>query len=83
MGLFQAGVNVERYLAKTTHHASSSKAFFAGVNVDCLLDHAGWVNISSFIMHYNLPIEKANLSKLPASVKSQFALSSNGKPFLA
>ena len=58
-GLFQAGIDVDKYSAKTTHHASSSKAYFAGVNVDFLLKRAGWVNVSSFVLHYNLPIEQS------------------------
>ena len=59
-GLFQAGIDVDKYSAKTTHHANSSKAYFAGVNVDFLLKRAGWVNISSFVLHYNLPIEQSS-----------------------
>ena len=56
-GLFQAGIDVTKYSARTTRHASSSKAVFAGVNVDSVLARAGWCNLSSFVVHYNLPIE--------------------------
>ena len=57
-GLFQAGIDVTKYSARTTRHASSSRAVFAGVNVDSVLQCAGWYNISSFVTHYNLPIEQ-------------------------
>ena len=45
-----------RYTAKSTRHAASSKAYFVGVSVDLVMSRAGWTNVSSFVMHYNLPI---------------------------
>ena len=54
--LFQAGIDVNRYSAKTTRHASSSKAYFVGVSLDTVMNRAGWQNVSSFVIHYNLLI---------------------------
>ena len=55
-GLFQSGIDVEKYSASSTRHASSSKAYLVGVSVDAVMKRAGWINISSFVMHYNLPV---------------------------
>ena len=55
-GLYQAGIDIEKYSASSTRHASSSKAYLVGVSVDAVMKRAGWLNISSFVMHYNLPI---------------------------
>ena len=55
-GLSDAGVDVSKYTAKTTRHASSSKAYFAGVSIDTVMLRAGWNNVSSFVTHYNLPV---------------------------
>ena len=57
--LSDAGVNILKYAAPSTRHASSSKAYFAGVSVDTVMLRAGWINISSFVTHYNLPIIKS------------------------
>ena len=63
--LSSAGVDVSIYSAKTTHHASSSKAYYAGVSVDLVMQLAGWMNISSFVMHYNLPIKDFSRDDFP------------------
>ena len=55
-GLDQAGIDISRYSATSTHHASSSKAFYVSVSVDDIMKRAGWYNVSSFVLHYNLPI---------------------------
>ena len=71
-----AGVDISIYSAKTTCHASSSKAYFAGISVDLVMRRAGWKNISSFVMHYNLPIkdidsDDASPTTSPAPVVSR------------
>ena len=55
-GLLDAGVDISKYTAKTTHHVSSSKAFFAGVSIDTVMLCTGWSNVSLFVTHYNLPV---------------------------
>ena len=72
--LAASGIDIYRYSAKSTHHASSSKAFYAGVNLQSLLDRAGWVNLSSFVTHYNLPILSS-----PAVAKSTFQIGNSGR----
>ena len=62
-GLHQAGIDVQKYSASSTRHASSSKAFFVGVAVDDVMRRAGWTNVSSFILHYNLPITQDDAVK--------------------
>ena len=54
--LDQAGIDVNKYCASSTRHASSSKAYFVGVSVDEVMRRAGWAQVSSFVLHYNLPI---------------------------
>ena len=76
-GLVQAGIDVDKWGASSTRHASWSKAYHAGVNVDLLLKCAGWVNLSTFILHYNLPVVQQNASKL-SSLTS--AVHSSHKP---
>ena len=61
-GLDQAGIDISKYSATSTHHASSSKAFFVGVSVDDVMKRAGWHNVSSFVSHYNLPISGSGQS---------------------
>ena len=56
--LDQAGIDVNKYSAHSTRHASSSKAFFVGVSVDEVMSRAGWTCVSSFVSHYNLPINQ-------------------------
>ena len=57
-GLANADVDVEKYAAGCIRHASSSKAYYAGVSIDTVLLRAGWTQMSSFVTHYNLPIQK-------------------------
>ena len=62
-GLHQSGVYVQKYSASSTRHASSSKAFFVGVAVDEVMRRAGWSCVSSFVLHYNLPINQEQAVK--------------------
>ena len=55
--LSDAGISIDNYSSTSTRHASSSKAFCAGINVDLVMRRAGWLNLSSFVLHYNLPIK--------------------------
>ena len=54
--LVHADINIEANEARTTRHASSSKAYYAGVNIFIIMQQAGWSSMTSFVMHYNLPI---------------------------
>ena len=60
--LTDAGIDISKYAASTTRHASSSKAYYAGINIDAVMLRAGWTNVSSFITHYNLPIVQTSSS---------------------
>ena len=66
-GLFDAGVDINKYAAKTTHHAASSKAFFAGVSIDTVMLRARWTNVYSFVIHYNLPVVSKDRAKQEAA----------------
>ena len=61
--LVRADININAYGARTTRHASSSKAYYAGVTVDNIMKRAGWSTVTSFIMHYNLPIRQQETYK--------------------
>ena len=54
--LQRSGINMSQFTSYSTRHASSSKAYFAGVNIDLIVKRAGWATVSCFIAHYNLPI---------------------------
>ena len=71
-----AGINISKYTSNTTRHASSSKAYYAGVNVDQVMLRAGWTNVSSFVTHYNLPI--ATIQK-PANIAARQAITHMSK----
>ena len=62
--LSDAGIDICTYSSRSTRHASSSKAFCAGINVDLVMRRAGWINVSSFVLHYNLPIKESKDSNL-------------------
>ena len=68
--LNDAGIDITKYAPRTTCHALSSKAYFAGVNVDQVMLRAGWTNISSFVTHYNLPIINKNSDASAAARKT-------------
>ena len=60
--LNDAGIDVMKYTVSSTRHASSSKAYYAGVSVDAVMLRAGWTNVSSFVTHYHLPVISADRS---------------------
>ena len=62
--LSEAGIDLDNYTASLTRHASSSKAYFKGVSVQSVMRRARWVNISTFVMHYNLPIAMEKNQKI-------------------
>ena len=75
--LFDAGIDISKYAAKTTRHAASLKAFFAGVSIDTVMLRAGWNNASSFVIHYNLPVvckERAKREAATYLVQSPVAI---------
>ena len=75
--LFDAGIDISKYAAKTTRHAASLKTFFAGVSIDTVMLRAGWNNASSFVIHYNLPVvckERAKREAATYLVQSPVAI---------
>ena len=78
-GLDDSGVDVNKYSAKTMRHVSSSKAYYAGVNVDQVMLHAGWTNVSSFVSHYNLPIMSSAKTICEQSRKNYMVMAAREK----
>ena len=60
--LFRAGIDVTRFTPSTTRHVASSNAYMAGISLSDILRRAGWVEPSSFICHYNLPVISSEIS---------------------
>ena len=84
--LSDAGINIHKYAAKTTRHAASLKAFFAGVSIDTVMLRAGWKNPSSFVIHYNLPVvckERAKHEAATYPVQSPIAIAKLSKSRLS
>lgn len=56
--LAESGVDVEKFSAHSTRHASTSTALAAGLSVDVIRKTAGWTSTSTaFARFYNRPIE--------------------------
>lgn len=60
--LAEAGVDTSIYKSHSFRHASTSKAFESGVNVDVIYSSAGWTNTSSvFAKFYKCKIDERTL----------------------
>ncbi|CAG7815596.1 unnamed protein product [Allacma fusca] len=58
LGLKLCGIDVTKFKAHSYRHASTSKVFSKGINVDIILSCAGWrANSGVFAKFYNRPIE--------------------------
>lgn len=53
-----AGIDATKYSAHSTRAASVSPAIRASVNLDEILQTAGWSSECCFARHYNKPVDK-------------------------
>ena len=56
----QAEIDTSQYTPYSTRHASSSGAYQKGMPLDEVLQLGCWKNPSTFMRHYNLPIDKTS-----------------------
>lgn len=55
--LFDSGLDVSKFTAHSTRHASTSKAFEGGINIEVIRKAAGWTtNSSTFARFYRRPV---------------------------
>lgn len=55
--LGKSGIDITKFSAHSTRHASTSTAYKKGVNIDAIRDRVGWTRESNiFANFYNLPI---------------------------
>ena len=54
--MVKSGINTDIFKPHSTRSASTSKASFARIPLDIIMEKAGWTKESTFAKYYNKPV---------------------------